>query len=774
MRPYLAIVVDSFREALHSRVLWLLALVITLTLAALAPVGYEERATVQLTDGAVRDWMQFLKYLREETQRQPDGVAAHVVGLLSEPTRKKIQEFQLPEDGDVRGAMKAVRSIGDVQKDFNAQFARRDFYDEKAWSGKPMSSEEGRVLLQRGVSQLDDQENARFNRLLFEAAFPEHVEASAPVSLQIRYAKWDALSPLPFRRDQFNKGVELVVSVIMKYFVGVVGVVIAVLVTASVIPQMFDPGSLNLLLSKPVSRSLLFLSKFFGGCAFILCNATYLIIGLWLILGVRFGIWDAKLLLTIPIYLFMFAIYYSVSALAGIVWRNAIVSIALSVLFWMVCFGVGLSKWLIESKYIEKQRLVRVIPAGDALFAVNEMGMTHQWDAQESTWRKVFQSDVQRQLEVAMYFMDNPPQELRPVGPVYEDERERLISLQRSLRTGQMVTYVGRKGEDWKAKPGATASLGSLALLKTPPGKIVDVSTLGIFRLSGEGSTKPEPLKVFGFSVPLPAADPYQSIGPDPPVLIARPSSVAMNPDTGELAIYSRATLTLLKFDEDGKYVRKSEKKLPLDVSQAAVAAWAGDTVVLGRDDGVIVMYDATSLEEKGHWKTDDEQPPRFIEAAPGGRHFAVTLHGGKLWLLDVEKELAATPSFARSGSVSAASFDRSGDLYVVDEYVRVSKYSLADERLIDRWSPTSGVVDLVYRYLLLPMYTICPKPGALDDTVSYLLAGTKTVDGGQRERQDLTTAREQLSPWAPVWSSGAFVLVMLGLSCLYLERQEF
>ena len=78
---------------------------------------------------------------------------------------------------------------------------------------------------------------------------------------------------------------------------------------------------------------------------------------------------------------------------------------------------------------------------------------------------------------------------------------------------------------------------------------------------------------------------------------------------------------------------------------------------MLGRDDGVLVMYDADTLTERGHWITTDKQPPRFIEAAPGGRHFAVTLHGGKLWLIDAQESLASTPGFARSANVSGASF---------------------------------------------------------------------------------------------------------------------
>ena len=82
--------------------------------------------------------------------------------------------------------------------------------------------------------------------------------------------------------------------------------------------------------------------------------------------------------------------------------------------------------------------------------------------------------------------------------------------------------------------------------------------------------------------------------------------------------------------------------------------------------------------------------------------------------------------------------------------------------------------MDVAYRLFFLPVYTVCPKPGDLDDTVTYLLSGSKSVDANPRERNDLSSARGQLNPWGPVWSSAAFVLVMLVFSCVYLERQEF
>ncbi len=160
---------------------------------------------------------------------------------------------------------------------------------------------------------------------MIENAYSERFRPQPPRQILITYLGFKISPPIPFTKQRVDRWIEqLALPVLMSFLVGVVAILAAILVTAPIIPQMFEPGSLNLLLSKPISRSLMFLAKFVGGCAFILVNVAYLITGLWLIAGMRFSIWNQGLLLCIPIFLFLFAIYYSVSALAGVVWRNAV------------------------------------------------------------------------------------------------------------------------------------------------------------------------------------------------------------------------------------------------------------------------------------------------------------------------------------------------------------------------------------------------------------------------------------------------------------------
>ena len=64
MRPYLAVIKDSFREARSSRVLWILLALITLLLLALLPLSWERQLTTGLRQYDIRDFSKLASELR--------------------------------------------------------------------------------------------------------------------------------------------------------------------------------------------------------------------------------------------------------------------------------------------------------------------------------------------------------------------------------------------------------------------------------------------------------------------------------------------------------------------------------------------------------------------------------------------------------------------------------------------------------------------------------------------------------------------------------------
>jgi hypothetical protein len=774
MRPYLAVIHDSFREALASRVLWVLLVLITLLLLVLAPLGYRQEVTQGLGEHDVHQWPQFLEHLRDAAQKPGPSPSRRIVARLDEPLRREVLAFRLPKEGEVSATFKMLHLFGEFRQGLNQQLQRQDFYDPEAWERTPLRSDEARELAKLPLADLSPADLGRWNRLALEAAYPEFITVSPPTSLRMRYLWYDVSQPWPIRHSEFRRGAEAVVERITKWLVGTLGVFVAILVTASIIPQTFDPGSLNLLLSKPVRRWLLFLAKFFGGCMFILLNAGYLVVGLWLILGLRFGLWQHRLLLCIPVYVFVFTIYYTVSALAGLLWRNAIVSVVVSILFWLACFTVGVSKSAIEELVLNKSRIVQLLPVKEDLFSVDETGLTYQWHEETGRWRDAFRMDSEEEMQrrIAMAIIPRLPAELRSRGPIYDARGDQLISAVRSLRTGQMMLQVGPRDKEWKAVPGRGAALATQALLREPDGRILLVSTVGLHRLVGDPKESAQRVKLFGFAVPVPGRDPFVEVGPDPAVTVTGPASVALNQESGELALYHRGTVTLLRTDAAGRYQRRLEKKLVEENPGSAVLALGGDTLLVGRDDGQIIAYEAQTLTPRCEFLVEGQNQPRFVMAAPGGRYFAVVFHHGTLWIYDREADEMFRPRITGQRDISCCIFPAADRILVADRTTRVSLYELPGWRLGRRYGPPLSPVEAIYRYGLSPLYTVFPKPGELDKTVQYVLSGKETADGGSAG--DLTVAQKGLHPWRPVWSSLAFMAVVLVLGCVYLERQDY
>jgi hypothetical protein len=84
MRAYLAVIKDSFREALASRVLWILLALITLLLAALAPFSLSSEAATGLERREVLSGFDFLRELAKDAAPGDRSPRARIRGLLSE------------------------------------------------------------------------------------------------------------------------------------------------------------------------------------------------------------------------------------------------------------------------------------------------------------------------------------------------------------------------------------------------------------------------------------------------------------------------------------------------------------------------------------------------------------------------------------------------------------------------------------------------------------------------------------------------------------------
>ncbi|MEX2190182.1 MAG: ABC transporter permease subunit [Bacteroidota bacterium] len=104
--------------------------------------------------------------------------------------------------------------------------------------------------------------------------------------------------------------------------------------TAGLIPAMLEKGTVELYVSKPISRPLLLLSRSIGACAGIAFNLIYFAGAIWLIIGLKTGIWHQGFLLAALTVIPLFFFYYSVVALIALISNSTGFAIMFALIFW--------------------------------------------------------------------------------------------------------------------------------------------------------------------------------------------------------------------------------------------------------------------------------------------------------------------------------------------------------------------------------------------------------------------------------------------------------
>jgi len=105
------------------------------------------------------------------------------------------------------------------------------------------------------------------------------------------------------------------------------GLFISLFATADLTPSMMTKGRLDLYLARPISRAQLLFGKYCGAVAVAAINILYAIVGLWLVIGIKTGVWNVNFLYTGLNIIFMFSVLYTFIMLIGIFTKNTVVNI---------------------------------------------------------------------------------------------------------------------------------------------------------------------------------------------------------------------------------------------------------------------------------------------------------------------------------------------------------------------------------------------------------------------------------------------------------------
>lgn len=814
MRPYLTLIKDSFRAALASRVLYVLLLVITLLLLALAPLHVIEVLDWKVEFGKnVTRPAKLATRLVERGENPKYPAAGRVWEMLDDDLKQDVRAWvdsmaddaKEPEGADILEHM-ATRDR--LEDGLNEIIKDPSFYNEEAWAKKRLKKE-AKEYIEKGVGRLTEQQSRRLNRLLMASATGGQIKRGEERAQELKYAVWSWDLTFTASKTMFAQTVTGVVTRVFDWIIWI-GLAIAILVTANIIPETFLPGSLNLLLSKPISRWGLLIAKFVGGCAYVSLCGIYLFVGLWLWLGLAMGIWDPRILWAIPLYIVVFAIYYSVSTLVGVWSRSQILAIVMTMLFWAFCFAVGLTHNVVRNS-LSNSKTSDLVAIEDNLLQLKDqggLGVISKWNESTNTWEEALKAKMMGPQGAVIDFFsafgdtdqqeneaDGPPK----LGPIVDPRTKQIIASMPDLTNIASMEYqdlFASNPDKISFRQIGKMPRGVFALLPAKEGLIAvdkagrwqrldDISPPA--KKDAEESTGEKGEAKSGQVGGLLSGmlkkkkskkEPFTDVSPKRRSTVDRGRHIAINQTTSSIVVKADSVLKRYVLNNDGRYEFESENDisdlLPLGV-RVQIAA-GGDLVLAALGNGQILSFDEQTLEHKKTYLPQKDSLYRTIRISSDGRYFVITCYNRTAWLLDGTKpETIAQLGMVSQGDVTAINFDDEDNLWVGNQMNVARQYDLETGKQISSESPKTGFLAKAYSYGIRPFYLICPKPGEFYRVVEHAAGSNDSgTEDGEPLDVNLSRSSRYNDPWQPLWSGLLFMAFTLGVACFIFHRRDF
>ncbi len=326
---YLAILKDSVREALDSKVLYVMIGLSLLVVLLVGLIGYQP---VSL-EVELNRYTGLLSWVIERQTRNAQKTGAAAVDATA--ATFSIADFQQtnapapPWEGDYRFAL--IMTFNDAKA------------AEEAGKGKSflaMGMERGlrqqfhyikNIDIKQGTSS--DPKQLRFDVTTHGTEAKSRAEwPHEPVFAWVL--------PMSIFHFPLYGFVQFFEDWLVNWAGAGVALLLSIVVTAFFIPNMLRKGTIDLLLAKPINRPTLLVYKYPGGLTFMFVNTLVIVGGIWLVLGLRTGLWGTGFLFSIFVLTYEFAIFYAVSTLFGVMTRNSLVAILTACAAWVLFVGV--------------------------------------------------------------------------------------------------------------------------------------------------------------------------------------------------------------------------------------------------------------------------------------------------------------------------------------------------------------------------------------------------------------------------------------------------
>jgi len=797
MSEFLAIMKESLWSTMASRLLYVELIGVVVLLLALFPFGYQERVAFSVNGSEItRPETLAKQWVESSTQVKPNAAKLFWEQLSKEDqeTVSRLATSQTATQAG-RGPGRRRSSGGNQLADvMETLVSDSSVWADDYWTGN-IDGQEAKQLWQRKDS-LEPEYQKRLNRLLLQEAFRGQIRAPRDTNATLVYAGNTLLS-IPMSRLGLEEVIRNWTPFLLDKVFLTVGLLLAVLVTASLIPQMLEEGSLYLLLSKPVSRVFLLLTKYIGSGLLIFIISAMFLTGIWFILGVRFQIWMNEILWCIPLYVAIYLIYFSLTVATGLVFRNAIISIIVTILFALTCYSLSTSRYA-YSGLVAFDRTAEVQAVADRVLRKTTIGQTKILDG-DNQWRIGFFEFDAKSMPVEAFEMTQTMSVFpRYAKPIFLPSLSLLVGgvpkapNNMAPSTTMGVARVDNDQEMISPKTIGQLPAGCIGFILEAPEQLLAVSSYGnVYRLSGPGfqilqdaskgafpSQSTALAKVADFQSDETQEESPKSVrtttdageetlptdekeaaalesdsdaaadqpGPDSPNLWLPAGNLSMDgPEsmkrlaydskTGNFYIMGRSTLSRAVRSDDGTYQPDLTFSIPWEwtFSNRTPIVALDGHVLVPLRAGSLIVFDGETLKPVSEFDMKNQGVPLAATVSPNGKVAALSYSSGSLWLFDADSQELKQRTLL-SEIPTALDFNDENQLVIAHGVDNVTTFDTETGTRVDSIRPSTGWLRRIFDWGVEPVYFLFPKPNECYVLIEHL-ANNGKVDAGRNEQ---------------------------------------
>ncbi len=188
-------------------------------------------------------------------------------------------------------------------------------------------------------------------------------------------------------------------SFLVTIWLGWIATVLALISTCTIFPEFVQGGSIELSISKPISRLHLFFMKYAVSLSFVVLQVLLFCGGIFLCVGLRIGEWNWGIFYAIPIITVFYSYLFSVCVLVGMVTRSGITALLITGLFWMGLMSAQgaetvLNRFVTEQKVTIERLEEGIVKATEELTELESESSTDMRIQRRKDRIESFQEDV--------------------------------------------------------------------------------------------------------------------------------------------------------------------------------------------------------------------------------------------------------------------------------------------------------------------------------------------------------------------------------------------